>query len=77
MAVAWLVTLPAAGLIGAAAFLGADLVGGTTGVMLVFAVAAVLAAALYLASRRNPVHAGNVNDDWTGSRAESDPVPVG
>ncbi|GAA3013992.1 inorganic phosphate transporter [Streptosporangium longisporum] len=69
MAVAWLVTLPAAALVGALAWAGANVIGGALGVGVVFGVALVLSAALYLASRREPVHAGNVNDEWTGRLA--------
>ena len=38
----------------------------------------VLAGALFSASRRSPVHAGNVNDDWDrGPAPRPAPVPVG
>jgi PiT family inorganic phosphate transporter len=60
MAVAWLVTLPAA----AVGALAAAVVvhGGTFGTVLMAMAALAVAAAIYLASRRNPVHADNVND---------------
>jgi PiT family inorganic phosphate transporter len=64
MAIAWLVTLPAAGLMGAAAERAADGIGGTAGVLVVFAVLLVLSGVIFLAARRTAVHAGNVNDDW-------------
>jgi PiT family inorganic phosphate transporter len=64
MAVAWVVTLPAAGLVGALAEAVASGLGTTLGVVVLFAVLVVGAAALYGASRRNAVHADNVNDDW-------------
>jgi PiT family inorganic phosphate transporter len=41
-------------------------IGGAPGVSVVFAVALLLSGGLYLASRRQPVHAGNVNDEWAG-----------
>ncbi|WP_246239733.1 inorganic phosphate transporter [Acrocarpospora corrugata] len=66
MGVAWLVTLPAAAFVGALAWAGADRIGGDLGVLTVFGVAALLSGALYLVSRRAPVNAGNVNDEWTG-----------
>ena len=66
MVAAWLITLPAAAAVGAAAWGGAHVIGGTLGVAIVFVVAAILAGLLYLASRRQPVHADNVNDEWTG-----------
>jgi PiT family inorganic phosphate transporter len=70
MALAWLVTLPAAGLVGALAWKGADLIGGQTGVIVVFLVAAAGAGAIYLASRRSPVNPSNVNDDPADSEAK-------
>ncbi|WP_459799469.1 inorganic phosphate transporter [Herbidospora sp. RD11066] len=69
MGVAWLVTLPAAGLVGAVAWAAADLIGGTAGVAVVFAAVLLLSGLLFLAARRAPVHAGNVNDEWTGGLA--------
>ncbi|GIH25553.1 phosphate transporter [Acrocarpospora phusangensis] len=64
MGVAWLITLPAAALAGALAWFGTDSIGGDLGVLTVFGVAAVLSGGLYLISRRTPVNAGNVNDEW-------------
>jgi len=68
MVLAWLVTLPAAALVGALAWKGADLIGGAAGASVVFLVGAGLAVGLYVASRRAPVHAGNVNDEWTATK---------
>jgi PiT family inorganic phosphate transporter len=65
MALAWLVTLPAAGLVGAVAYEGADLIGGFTGFAVVFAIAVVAVIVLYRLSRRSPVDHRNVNDTWT------------
>ncbi|GAA3121272.1 inorganic phosphate transporter [Streptosporangium carneum] len=69
MAAAWLLTLPAAALVGAGAWKGVDLIGGASGVTIVFALALLGAGGLYLASRRTSVNASNVNDDWTGRPA--------
>ncbi|MEV0623752.1 inorganic phosphate transporter [Nonomuraea sp. NPDC050404] len=66
MLAAWLITLPAAAAVGAAAWAMAAGIGGTLGVSVVFAVALLLSGGLYLAARRRPVHAGNVNDEWAG-----------
>jgi PiT family inorganic phosphate transporter len=61
MAVAWLVTLPSAAAVGAVS--AAVVVhGGTLGTVLIAVAALAAATAIYLASRRNPVDAGNVND---------------
>ncbi|MER5883191.1 inorganic phosphate transporter [Streptomyces sp. NPDC001941] len=61
MLVAWCVTLPAAAAVGAVA---ATVVvhGGTAGIAVIALVAAATAGGIVLASRRNPVHYGNVND---------------
>ena len=61
MAVAWLVTLPSAAAVGAVSA-GVVVHGGTFGTVLIAVAAIAAATAIYLASRRNPVHAGNVND---------------
>jgi len=60
MAVAWLLTLPAAAVVGAvAAWLAGT---GTVGTIIVALVLVGLAAGIYAASRRRPVNADNVND---------------
>ncbi|MEU1848411.1 inorganic phosphate transporter [Streptomyces sp. NPDC019990] len=61
MAVAWLVTLPAAALVGG---LAASVVrgGGDLGTAVVAVAGAALAACIVALSRRNPVDAHNVND---------------
>ena len=76
MAVAWVLTLPAAGLVGAAAFKVAHGIGGTAGTSTIFVVLAACATGFYLASRRTAVTASNVNSQWSGSVAPG-PVPVG
>jgi PiT family inorganic phosphate transporter len=60
MAVAWILTLPAAAAVGAvAAWLAST---GTVGTIIVALVAVALAGGIYAASRRRPVTAENVND---------------
>ncbi|WP_435134426.1 anion permease [Actinacidiphila sp. bgisy144] len=61
MALAWLVTLPAAAAVGAVAA-SAVVHGGTLGTVLIALAAVVVAAVIVLLSRRNPVDAKNVND---------------
>jgi PiT family inorganic phosphate transporter len=61
MLVSWLITLPAAALVGGASA-SAVTHGGNLGTALVALVALALATAIVLASRRNPVDAKNVND---------------
>jgi PiT family inorganic phosphate transporter len=60
MAVAWLLTLPAAAAVGAVAGWVAGT--GTVGTVIVFVVAVAVAGGIYAASRRKPVTAENVND---------------
>ncbi|HTF55106.1 MAG TPA: inorganic phosphate transporter [Pseudonocardia sp.] len=60
MALAWLLTLPAAAIVGALAAWVAS--SGTFGTIVVAVVAIALIAGIYLASKRTPVTADNVND---------------
>jgi PiT family inorganic phosphate transporter len=60
MALAWLLTLPAAAAVGALA--AAVAVRGTPGVIVIGLVAFAVAVAIYTISRREPVTAHNVND---------------
>ncbi len=60
MAVAWIVTLPAAAIVGAVAAFAASQ--GVIGTILVALVALGVAVGIYAASRRTPVTADNVND---------------
>ena len=43
--------------------------------MIVFVIGIAFAGGIYAASRRNAVHAGNVNEDWEGA-SSSARVPV-
>ncbi|MCK9893357.1 inorganic phosphate transporter [Frankia sp. AgB32] len=72
MATAWLLTLPSAGLVGAACYGIANGIGGTAGVVVVFAILVLAAGALYLQARRSPVSHHNVNAEWEGSLAPAD-----
>jgi PiT family inorganic phosphate transporter len=60
MAVAWLLTLPAAAVVGAVAAWVAST--GTVGTVVVAIALVASAAGIYAASRRNPITAHNVND---------------
>jgi PiT family inorganic phosphate transporter len=75
MATAWVLTLPSAGIVGALAYAAAHGIGGLAGVVIIFVVLVGCAAAFYLNSRKSAVHAGNVNDEWTGSVAPT-PTPA-
>ncbi|MFB8238132.1 anion permease [Kitasatospora purpeofusca] len=67
MVTAWLFTLPAAALVGAAAYWTANGIGGTAGVVVVFTVLVLASAAFYVASRYPAVTPENVNSAWTSS----------
>ena len=69
MATAWLFTLPAAAVVGAVSFVVANGIGGLTGVIVMFVVLVAVAALIYVRSRKTAVHAGNVNEEWTGGVA--------
>jgi PiT family inorganic phosphate transporter len=76
MLVAWLVTLPSAALVGG---LAASVVthGGNAGAAVVALVGAALAGGMVLLSRRNPVHAANVNDSHEVRIGNPTPAHVG
>jgi inorganic phosphate transporter, PiT family len=65
MVVAWLLTLPLAAVAGAICWAIAHLIGGLAGVLVVFGILIGLSTLMYLRSRRDPVHTGNVNE-WPG-----------
>ncbi|WP_029895367.1 inorganic phosphate transporter [Nocardia brasiliensis] len=65
MVVAWLLTLPLAGVAGALCWAIAHFIGGLPGVLVVFAILLGLSALIYLRSRRDPVDTTNVNE-WPG-----------
>jgi PiT family inorganic phosphate transporter len=67
MATAWLFTLPAAGIAGAGGYGLANGIGGDAGVIVTLAVLIAVASTIFARSRRNQVHADNVNDEWTGT----------
>jgi PiT family inorganic phosphate transporter len=76
MILAWLITLPAAGLVGALMYWIGNTVGGMAGALVVFTLLALASAAMYLRSRSGRVDHENVNDDWDGLTADATPVPA-
>ncbi len=66
MAAAWLITLPAAALVGAVMWFVAHSIGGAAGAVVVFAILVVASVGMWLRSRLQPVGAHNVNDEWSG-----------
>jgi inorganic phosphate transporter, PiT family len=75
MVVAWVITLPMAGLVGASTWWIGDVAGGGLAGALAMVVVLVAASALmFFRSRRQPVNADNVNDDWPEPSAVLAPV---
>lgn len=66
MVAAWLITLPAAGLVGAVTWWLAHLIGGIMGPIIVCALLIGLAGYMVWHSRRKPIDHHNVNAEWDG-----------
>lgn len=64
MALAWLITLPCAGLAGAGMFMLDRFFGPTVGPLLIVVVLLGMSLWMFLHSRQDSVHPGNVNDEW-------------
>ncbi len=77
MVVAWIVTLPAAALVGAAMYGVAEGIGGNAGVVAVAILAIVSGVAAWRVSRRDPVTAGNVTDVPPVALVAPEPAPIG
>ncbi|HRW19494.1 MAG TPA: inorganic phosphate transporter [Dermatophilaceae bacterium] len=67
MVLAWLITLPAAGVVGATMWVVGHLLGGLLGAATVFGILLALAGWMYARSKRSHVDHTNVNDAWTGT----------
>jgi PiT family inorganic phosphate transporter len=78
MVIAWLLTLPAAGAVGALSYAAVHGIGGTAGVVVIFIVLIAASVAFYLASRHPAVTPENVNAAWSGGgpAAGSRPGPA-
>jgi PiT family inorganic phosphate transporter len=66
MATAWLITLPAAGTVGAIVYFLVHAIGGYLGAMAGFVLLAVTSLAIWLRSRKVRIDANNVNAEWEG-----------
>ncbi|MGW1160030.1 anion permease [Streptomyces sp. NPDC002519] len=75
MAIAWLVTFPAAALVGGVSA-GVVKYGGNAGTVVIALITAAIAAFIVLASRRNPVHADNVNETHEVTLRATQPTHV-
>jgi inorganic phosphate transporter, PiT family len=67
MGIAWLITLPLAGLVGAVTYWIVHLVGGYPGAILGFSLLVAVSATIYVRSRKTKVDSKNVNNEWEGS----------
>jgi inorganic phosphate transporter, PiT family len=74
MAVAWIVTLPSAGVMGAIGYYIAHSIGGTAGVVVDLVLLIAISGLIYVRSRATKVSPANVNSEWTGSVAPSAPA---
>ena len=72
MAIAWVLTLPAAGGVGAVCWWLAHTIGGAPGVEVVFAILCGASLWMYLHSRKSPVGHDNVNHAWEGDGASAE-----
>ncbi|QDP97017.1 inorganic phosphate transporter [Microlunatus elymi] len=69
MVVAWVITLPAAGLVGALCWLIAHALGPNVGTAIVLALLIAAASFMFVRSRRTAVNPDNVNSEWEGGLA--------
>jgi PiT family inorganic phosphate transporter len=69
MVVAWVLTLPSAGVVGALCWFVANGIGGAAGVTVVFAVLVLSVVGMFLRSRRTSITPDNVNAEWEGRLA--------
>ncbi|WP_426512716.1 inorganic phosphate transporter [Dactylosporangium sp. McL0621] len=70
MVLAWLITLPAAAVVGGVMWWIGHLIGGLAGAVVVFLILVALAGYMYWHSRKKPVDHNNVNDEWEPAPAE-------
>jgi PiT family inorganic phosphate transporter len=76
MVAAWLITLPAAAVVGGLMWGIGHLIGGFAGALVIFVILLLLAGYMYLRSRRTPVDHTNVNAEWHGTPT-ADRIPAG
>ena len=68
---AWVLTLPAAAVVGAAAYAIAAGIGGTAGSIVLALILAAGCGGVYVLSRKNPVTHHNVSDEWGPAPVET------
>ncbi len=72
MVVAWVITLPAAGLVGAACWALAHAIGGGIGIGVVFLILVAAAALMFRRSQKSAISSSNVNAEWQGGLVPAD-----
>lgn len=68
---AWVLTLPAAAVVGAGAYGVADGIGGAAGSIVLGLILAGVCGGIYVLSRRDPITHHNVNDEWGPAPVET------
>ncbi|GAA2064300.1 inorganic phosphate transporter [Williamsia deligens] len=76
MVVAWVTTLPLAGLVGAATYGIASLIGGAAGAIVIFAILVVLSGVMYWRAQQQKVDSSNVNAEWDDTSNSVIPAEV-
>jgi inorganic phosphate transporter, PiT family len=76
MVVAWVITMPFAGVAGAITWWIADVIGGLAGALVITAILVALCGFMWLRSRKSPINADNVNDEWSGMPSSRPTVSV-
>ncbi len=77
MGVAWLITLPAAGLVGAACYFIGNGIGGLAGVLVVLGIMVALSGWMMARAHATAVNSHNVNDEWHADATPSSSVQAG
>jgi len=67
MAVAWLITLPSAAIVGALTYYLVHGIGGYAGIIIGFGLLVAVSAGIWLKSRQAPIDHKNVNAEWEGN----------
>ena len=67
MALAWLITLPAAACVGALMWFIGDAIGGGAGGIVIFAILVAFSIYMFIRSKKAPVDHNNVNAEWDGN----------
>jgi inorganic phosphate transporter, PiT family len=77
MATAWVITLPAAGAMGAISYYIANGIGGTAGVVVGLLLLVAVSVLIYIRSRATTVNSSNVNSEWQEPVKKSEPARLG